>query len=204
VRASIRSSLVAGAIACPAFACHHAAPIAPVNTVQSGVNRDSIARANARRDSIERADAERRRQMARADSLRKAAEAASVKAAAARAALLESIHFDFDRTEILPADRPVLEQKVAILRANPPLQLRIDGNTDERGSDEYNLALGLRRAVAAKRYLVERGVADNRITTVSNGEERPICHDHDEVCWIQNRRAEFAVTAGGDNLVIPQ
>jgi peptidoglycan-associated lipoprotein len=163
------------------------------------VNQDSINRANARRDSIDRAEAARRREVARADSIRRANEARNA-LAAARASLTESIHFEFDRSEILAADRSVLDRKAALLNANPSLEIRIEGNTDERGSDEYNLALGMRRAAVAKQYLVDRGVNPARIATASNGEERPSCRDHDESCWTQNRRADFAAV-GGDIVV---
>ena len=90
------------------------------------------------------------------------------------------------------------------MNANPALTLRISGHADERGSDEYNLALGNRRAAAAKRYLVSRGIADGRITVVSYGEERPLNPASTEAAWAQNRRAEFEATAGGDNLTVPQ
>jgi len=81
--------------------------------------------------------------------------------------------------------------------------IRISGHADERGSSEYNLALGQRRAAAAKRYLVERGVAESRVETTSFGEERPACTSADESCYAQNRRDEFEITAGGPNLVRP-
>ena len=71
---------------------------------------------------------------------------------------------------------------------------------DEQGSDEYDLALGMRRATAVMRYLVDRGIASRRITTASNGEERPICQEHGESCWTQNRRAEIAITRGAESI----
>jgi len=81
--------------------------------------------------------------------------------------------------------------------------IQVAGHTDERGSDEYNLALGQRRAAAVKAYLVQHGVADSRISTVSYGEEHPIAQGADESAWAQNRRAEFAITAGANNLRSP-
>ena len=80
------------------------------------------------------------------------------------------------------------------------MQLRIEGNADERGSDEYNLALGMRRAAAVERYIQERGISANRMTTISNGLERPVCTGHEEPCWSQNRRDEVVITAAGDHL----
>ena len=79
----------------------------------------------------------------------------------------------------------------------------IDGHTDERGSDEYNLALGQRRAATVKRYLIDHGIADARIETISYGEERPVAQGNDESAWSQNRRAEFEITAGGQTLRKP-
>jgi peptidoglycan-associated lipoprotein len=81
--------------------------------------------------------------------------------------------------------------------------MRISGHADERGSDEYNLALGNRRAAAAKRYLTGKGVADGRLEVVSYGEERPANPGHDEGSWAENRRDEFEVTGGGGRLVAP-
>jgi peptidoglycan-associated lipoprotein len=167
------------------------------------VNSDSIARANAVRDSIARADAARRLAAARADSIRRANEARAAELTGARAALTQPIHFDFDASEILDADKPVLDRKSTILGANRPIRIRIEGNTDERGSDEYNLALGMRRAAAAKLYLTQHGIDGTRIETVSYGEERPVCQEHDESCWAKNRRAEFAVLAGDVTTIVP-
>jgi peptidoglycan-associated lipoprotein len=101
-------------------------------------------------------------------------------------------------------DQSLLDRKAAILGANSAVRVRISGHADERGSDEYNLALGNRRAGAAKRYLTGKGVADSRIEVVSYGEERPLNPGADEAAYAQNRRDEFQVTAGGDNLVAPQ
>jgi len=130
-------------------------------------------------------------------------------AAAARvtAALLGEvatmIHFEFDMADIRSDDRSLLDRKAAILGANNGLRVRISGHADERGSDEYNLALGSRRAAAAKNYLVNKGIDASRIETVSFGEERPLDPGHDETSWAANRRDEFEVTAGGQNLRNP-
>jgi peptidoglycan-associated lipoprotein len=113
------------------------------------------------------------------------------------------IHFDFDKSDIRPDDRSVLDRKAAILGTNSGLRVRISGHADERGSDEYNLALGSRRAAAAKSYLVNKGIDASRIETVSYGEERALDPGHDESAWAANRRDEFDVTAGGQNLRNP-
>jgi peptidoglycan-associated lipoprotein len=186
-------------------ACHHSQPAAaPTPTPVTRVNQDSINRANFVRDSIANADAARRLAAARADSIRRANEARAAELTGARTALTQPIHFAFDASEILDADKPVLDRKAGVLGANRPIRIRIEGNTDERGSDEYNLALGMRRAAAAKLYLTQRGVDAARIETVSYGEERPVCQEHDESCWAKNRRAEFAVLAGDITTIVPE
>jgi peptidoglycan-associated lipoprotein len=110
------------------------------------------------------------------------------------------IHFDFDRSDITDEAKSTLDAKVPVLNANPAVRIRVAGHTDSRGSDEYNLALGQRRAAAAKRYLTQRGVDASRIDVISYGEERPAAQGEDESAWSQNRRDEFEITAGGDNI----
>ncbi|RMF47475.1 MAG: peptidoglycan-associated lipoprotein Pal, partial [Deltaproteobacteria bacterium] len=104
---------------------------------------------------------------------------------------LQRIHFDFDQFTLSPEARDILAANAALLNANPGLKVRIEGHCDERGSDEYNLALGERRAVAARDYLVSLGVAADRLSTISYGEEMPLDAGHDEAAWAKNRRAEF-------------
>src|SRR2546428_12983588 len=108
-----------------------------------------------------------------------------------------------DKSNMRAEDAACEEQKVAILRGNPNLRIRIRGHCDEGGSDEYNRALGNRRATAAKQYLVSHGIEAGRIETVSYGEERPIAQGHDETAWAQNRRDEFEILSGGDALRQP-
>jgi peptidoglycan-associated lipoprotein len=114
------------------------------------------------------------------------------------------IHFDFDRDEIRQPDATILDRKAAIMLANPALRIRIAGHADERGSDEYNLVLGNKRAAAAKRYLEAKGVDGSRIDIVSFGEERAVDSASTEEAWAKNRRDEFEITAGADRLVSPQ
>lgn len=169
---------------------------------QTAAVDSSAIRARLRQDSI---DAENRRRAA--DAARAAADsasAASTRLAQIRDELTARVHFDFDRADIKSDDQATLDRKAAILQANPGVRLRIEGNTDERGSDEYNLALGNRRAAAARRYLQNKGVDASRLDIASYGKERPIASGHDESAWAQNRRDDFVVTAGGDNLVPPQ
>ena len=115
---------------------------------------------------------------------------------AQRATLEERIHFGFDRADLTPQARTMLSAKVEILRAASGVTLRIEGHADERGSDEYNLALSNRRAGEAKRFLVQQGIDEGRLEVVGYGEEQPAATGHDEQAWSANRRAEFRVTAG--------
>jgi peptidoglycan-associated lipoprotein len=105
--------------------------------------------------------------------------------------VLKSIHFETDKWDILPPDRAVLKENAAWLLAHPALAVIVEGNCDERNTEAYNLALGERRANAAKQYLIGLGVPASRIQTVSYGKNRPICEEHNEACWQQNRRDDF-------------
>jgi peptidoglycan-associated lipoprotein len=119
-------------------------------------------------------------------------------------AITAPIYFDFDKSTIRSDAAATLDRKVPWLQANPGMRIRIEGNADERGSDEYNLALGQRRAASAKRYLVDHGIAADRFDLVSYGEERPVCTEHNETCWQQNRRDDFRiVTIGSDRIMAP-
>ncbi len=101
--------------------------------------------------------------------------------------------FDFDEYNIRPDARPVLDSAAVFLNENTELNIVIEGHCDERGTNEYNLALGERRAKSTKNYLVSLGVAPSRIITITYGEEKPVCTQHNESCWQRNRRAYFVV-----------
>jgi peptidoglycan-associated lipoprotein len=104
---------------------------------------------------------------------------------------LEKVFFEFDAYTLTPQSREILARNAEWLQQNPGARLTIEGHCDERGSDEYNLALGQRRADAVKNYLVSLGVAAERLSDISYGEERPAAAGSDENAWSQNRRAEF-------------
>jgi peptidoglycan-associated lipoprotein len=106
---------------------------------------------------------------------------------------LKDIRFDFDRYDIRPGDAKILDADAEWLRSHADQVALIEGHCDERGTNEYNLALGERRANAAKSYLVSKDLDAGRISVVSYGEERPVCTEHNEVCWAKNRRAHFLV-----------
>jgi peptidoglycan-associated lipoprotein len=104
---------------------------------------------------------------------------------------LTRIHFDFDRSEIKPEYESTMRDNAAWMNAHSGTNVTIEGHCDERGSVEYNIALGDRRANSARSYLKNLGVSGSKLSTISYGEERPLCTEHDESCWWQNRRAEF-------------
>jgi|RhiMetdeSRZDD1v2_1073273.scaffolds.fasta_scaffold122630_4 peptidoglycan-associated lipoprotein len=106
---------------------------------------------------------------------------------------LQDIYFDFDKYDIRPSDTRTLDANAAWLKSNPNHLLLIEGHADERGTNEYNLALGERRAKSTMNYLVSQGVQANRITIISYGEERPTCTEKTEGCWAKNRRSHFLV-----------
>lgn len=134
-----------------------------------------------------------------APSTNAAADAARARAAALaqmRATMAEMVFFDYDRSEIRADSRAVLDRKARIMRDEPTVRVRIEGHADERGSTEYNVALGSRRAESVRGYLTGVGVQAQRIEIVSYGEGRPLERGSNESAWSRNRRAEFAVTAG--------
>jgi peptidoglycan-associated lipoprotein len=121
-----------------------------------------------------------------------------------RAIVNEMIYFDFDRSDLRPEAQAALDRKIPLFQANPDMRIRISGHADSRGSDEYNVALGQRRAEAARAYLVQRGIAADRIEITSFGEERPaVPNATTEAEHQQNRRDEFEIVAGGPTFRMP-
>jgi peptidoglycan-associated lipoprotein len=108
-------------------------------------------------------------------------------------AALKEVYFDFDKYDIRAEDAKTLDANAAWLKSNGDNLVLIEGHCDERGTNEYNLALGERRAKATMNYLVSQGIQANRITIISYGEERPVCTEKTEACWAKNRRAAFLV-----------
>jgi|ERR1051325_5945555 peptidoglycan-associated lipoprotein len=208
-----RVALFTLTVAAVIAACSKAPPPAPAPTptpAPAAPNQDSINMERARRlhdDSVAQAEsARRRRQQEIDDSIARAnaaAAAAARDAESMRATLATPVHFDYDKSDLRDDTKQALDSKLPILTTNSGVTIRIAGHADERGSGEYNLQLGQRRAAAVRDYLTARGVNTARIELVSYGEERPLCQDHNEACWSQNRRAEFEVTAGGNMLKKP-
>lgn len=110
---------------------------------------------------------------------------------------IKDIHFDFDKYEIKQEDVPALKKVAEILQKNSKLRVIIEGHCDERGTNEYNFALGQKRANAAKQYLIVLGVSSSKIDIISYGEEKPLCTEQNEACWQKNRRAHFVFIEEG-------
>ena len=159
----------------------------------SGVTAPSGTQKSAAEEEEARRRAEAERQAAQSKGAAGPAGTQGTQKAMSEVEAFESepIYFDFDRSEIKPEYRPVLERKAAWLKAHPEYTVRIEGHCDERGTAEYNVALGEKRALSVKDYLVALGVPAKRISTISYGEERPAVRGQDEAAWAKNRRAEF-------------
>ncbi|MQA88661.1 MAG: peptidoglycan-associated lipoprotein Pal [Gemmatimonas sp.] len=163
---------------------------APTPETVSDVNTD-----RAQTDSIAAAELARRQAE---DGDRRA------RLAQAQETLSSVVFFEYD-TDVIDAEaEDQLRIKSAILRANPSLEVRVEGHADERGSTEYNLALGQRRAEAVRTFLSGYGITPNRLTTISYGKERPAVEGSDESTWARNRRAEFAITGGEISAIPPE
>ena len=187
-----------------------AAAPSPSSAPTAAAGRDTVAERIAREQNESArlaADAAAARQRMIDDSIagaRAAEEAMRRDSDMLRAAVMATIGFEFNKADLRDDAKAALDAKIPILLANTSVAVRISGNADERGSTEYNLALSTQRAATAKRYLVERGVAEGRIETTSFGEERPVCTDNNEACWARNRRDDFEITAGGPMLTKPR
>jgi len=211
-RLPLLASLAAGVLLLSA--CPSATPPAPPAPV---INQDSIdaaaraaaaeaeaAAARARAAAEERARAEAAAaERTRLEAEARARAAAEAALANARAMFAQAIYYGYDQSDLSAEARATLDAKLPLLRTNANVRIRIAGHTDDRGSDSYNVALGQRRAAAAKRYLVDQGIAADRIETVSFGEERAAMMGADESAWSRNRRAEFEIIVGGETLRVP-
>lgn len=146
----------------------------------------------ARLDSIERAESARRAavERERVEAERRAARQAVI------ATLGTPVYFELDQADLTEEGRAILDAKRDAMQRQPEIRIRIEGHADDTGSDEYNMALGERRAATARRYLVEGGITEGRIAIVSRGEERPACTDGTEACRSRNRRDEFILVSG--------
>lgn len=196
-------SLALAAVALAALtttACKKKPVVAPKpDVVVKPFNKDSADAAEA----AKRAAADKAAKEAADRAAKEAADKAAAAVAAARAAFATPVYFDYDKSVIRDDQKATLEAKIPMLQANPDMRIRVAGHTDNRGSDEYNLALGQHRAAEVRRYLVARGIAEGRIEVVSFGEERPAATGENEDSWGKNRRDEFEIIAGGNPLKLP-
>ena len=103
------------------------------------------------------------------------------------------VYFDFDSSDVRSDQVSRIETNATFLKSKPDTNIRIEGNCDPRGTNEYNMALGERRALSAKKYLINLGISEERLSTISFGEERLLMHGHDELSWAQNRRDDFVI-----------
>jgi peptidoglycan-associated lipoprotein len=165
-------------------------PPPPVTNGAAEAQARAEAEARARREAEERA---RREAEERA---RREAEEKARREATMRTTLMEMVYFDYDQSAIRADAKSILDAKVRILRDNPAIRIRIEGHCDERGSNEYNLALGSRRAEAARAYITAAGISPQRFEIISYGEERPQAQGSTESAWSRNRRAQFQILAG--------
>jgi peptidoglycan-associated lipoprotein len=177
----------------PLAGCSRSQPAAAPSPTTAASGDDAAARARA--DSIAAAELARRQAEERE---------ARAQLARAREVLTEVVYFDYDADQLTRDTEERLRSKAAILRANPNLELRIEGHADERGSTEYNLALGQRRAESVRTFLANYGITQARLGTISYGKERPSMAGSNETAWARNRRAEFVVTAGDISAIPPE
>ncbi len=177
--------------------------VTPIRAAVVVDNREAD-RARARQDSIDRANRLRQDSIDAANRARAARDSAARAVPDARSLINAPIYFDYDQSEIREDAKDALDSKLPLLRANPGIRIRIEGNTDARGSNEYNIALGLRRANAARRYLASQGIDNARFDVVSYGEERSVDQGTTEGAYAKNRRDDFVITIGGDRIRLPQ
>lgn len=156
--------------------------------------KEELARKAAQDAARKKAAEETRRQQALLAAQKTKADAEKRKVTAARQMFEgEHIYFEFDQSRLMAAAQEVLKGKAQWLRGNPDTAIIIEGHCDERGTNEYNLALGERRANSAKQFLLDLGIASSRLSTISYGEERALDPGHNEEAWAKNRRAQFVV-----------
>jgi len=163
----------------------------PVQTTQPEVTK-APDRSAGEDERAKRLEDERREQARRLENERLRAEEAAREGA--RAAFVnENIHFDFDSAMLSKTAQEILKRKAEYLRTNSSLMVTVGGHCDERGTEIYNVALGDRRAVSVKKFLVALGIGGERLGTISYGEEKPLAAGHDEASWTMNRRAQFVI-----------
>ncbi len=165
---------------------------------EPSVKKEESAAAKAEAERIAREREARAREEATKKDLEKslvAKKEPGIEGVVFESSLLKDIYFDFDRYDVRPEDAPILKENAVLLKKYPNVKIQIEGHCDERGTIEYNLALGERRANSTKNYLVTLGISPERISIISYGEEKPFDPGHGEEAWAKNRRAHTIITA---------
>jgi peptidoglycan-associated lipoprotein len=176
--------LLAVVLACAVSACEKKTiPFQAAESGQGNINEAGAA------GGLGSSDSSRWRDMALSGEQRRALQGD----AAMQSFMNDDIYFDFDSFTLVDAAKKTLDRKAEFMNRHPDVKVIIEGHCDERGTHEYNLALGERRARSAWQYLVNSGVSQNRVTTVSYGQERPLSNGHDEASWAKNRRCHFDI-----------
>jgi peptidoglycan-associated lipoprotein len=155
--------------------------------------REQEKREQEKREQERREQEKRERERGELEKTLVARKSPGIEGEVYESSLLKDIRFDFDRYDIRVEDIQAMKDNAALLMKYPSVKIQIEGHCDERGTGEYNLALGERRANSAKRYLVSLGIAEGRISTISYGEENPVDPGHHEDAWAKNRRAHFII-----------
>jgi peptidoglycan-associated lipoprotein len=171
---------------CPKKAAVTSAPETPPEVRKEAASAEDAAKAEEARRAAEAAAAKAAEEAAAARAAQEAKERAATAASG-----LQPIHFDFDQSFIRDDARAVMKTNADWLKSHPNVRVRIEGNCDERGTKEYNQALGQRRATSAKKYLTDLGVSAKRISLISYGKEKPVCGESSEDCMQKNRRDDF-------------
>ncbi len=166
---------------------------------EAAAKREEAAKAEAERAARER---EQREAKAREEAAKKeleksltAKKEAGIEGVVFESSLLKDVYFDFDKYDIRPGDMAILKENAALLKKYLTVKIQIEGHCDERGTNEYNLALGERRANSTKNYLISLGIPSDRISTISYGEEKPLDPSHREEAWAKNRRAHTIIVS---------
>jgi len=164
---------------------------------EPSVKKEESAAAKAEADRIAKEREAKLREEATKKELEKslvAKKEPGIEGVVFESSLLKDIYFDFDKYDIRPGDAAILKENAALLKKYTNIKIQIEGHCDERGTNEYNLALGERRANSTKNYLMTLGVSPGRISTISYGEEKPLDPGHNEGAWTKNRRAHTIIT----------
>ena len=184
---------------CPKKTVPISEPSAQKSEDAARLEAEKAAREKAEREAREKAEARIKEEAAKREKEKEfekslvAKKQPGIEGEVLESKLLKDIYFDFDKYEVRPQDIGILKENAALIMKSPTLKIQIEGHCDERGTAEYNLALGERRANSAKKYLVSLGIPADRLSTISYGKEMPLDPGHTEEAWAKNRRGHFII-----------